>query len=152
MLLMQAGDSLTCQWLPMMQKDSGCKMIRAAASLVAFCNQSLIPKETSHNPLMIATRTTTVWLKQSTFQCCCSSVFMCSLQLKHHHFERQVNRKYTARATFLYALALRYEACMQKESKPWQLGEFDAYSQLTCSFIIKPCIWLFMLATYQPLQ
>ena len=41
-------------------------MIRAAASLVALCNWSLIPKETFRNTLRIATRVTTLWLKQLT--------------------------------------------------------------------------------------
>ena len=47
---------------------SGCKMIRAAASIYG-CLVQLVskPKETSHNPLMIATRATTLWwLKQQT--------------------------------------------------------------------------------------
>ena len=55
---MQAGGYLTWQCL------LSCKMIRTAASLVALCNQSLMPKESSHNPLLIATRATTLWLKQ----------------------------------------------------------------------------------------
>ena len=40
-------------------------MIRAAAFWWPSAIQSL-PRETSHNPLMIATKATTVWLKQPT--------------------------------------------------------------------------------------
>ena len=74
MLLMQAGDSLRCQWLLSCSGIVVLKMNRAAASLVALCNQSLLPnKPLIINSLfsMIETRATTLVVKTTNlfFQC-----------------------------------------------------------------------------------
>ena len=42
-------------------------------------------KETSHNPLMIATRATTVWLKQSTCFFQCTITLLNQLEDENHH-------------------------------------------------------------------
>ena len=61
MLLVQVGDSLTdvlsCQYIV-----HGCKMKQAAASWVALCNWSSIPKQTSHNH-SLSSLSATRWFK-----------------------------------------------------------------------------------------